>query len=71
MVESTIFVIHYSVSVEQKILGYCYYRVFENECEIMAIESVTQSIGVGSALINAVLVKAKTENCKRVYVNTS
>jgi GNAT superfamily N-acetyltransferase len=60
-----------AVSDKQEVLGYCYYRVFENECEIMAIESVTPNNGVGSALIKAVMAKAESENCNRVYVNTS
>ena len=60
-----------SISDEQKVLGYCYYRVCDNECEIMAIESVSPNNGVGSALVKAIVSKAKRENCKRIYVNTS
>ena len=60
-----------AVSDNQEVLGYCYYRVSEYACEIMAIESVNPNIGIGSALINAVLAKARNEKCKRVYVNTS
>jgi GNAT superfamily N-acetyltransferase len=56
---------------KQKVLGYCYYRFDGNECEIMAIESVTPGKGVGTALINAVITKAKSKKCKRVFVNTS
>jgi len=56
---------------DKKILGYCYYRIFGGECEIMAIESVAPGKGVGSALIDAVAAKAKSEKCSRVYVNTS
>jgi len=60
-----------AVSDKREILGYCYYRIFANECEIMAIEAVTPNTGVGSALIDAVVAKAKSEKCKRIYVNTS
>jgi GNAT superfamily N-acetyltransferase len=60
-----------ALSEEQEILGYCYYRFSNNECEIMAIESIVQNIGIGSALINAVTKIADDENCKRVYVQTT
>ena len=60
-----------AVSDEHKVIGYCYYRFADNECEIMAIEAVTPNNGVGSALIMAVITEAENENCKRVYVNTS
>jgi len=60
-----------AVSDKHEVIGYCYYRIADSDCEIMAIESVTPNNGVGSALINAVAVRAKNENCKRVYVNTS
>ena len=60
-----------ALSEEQEILGYCYYRFSNNECEIMAIESIVQNIGIGSALINAVTKIADDENCKRVYLQTT
>jgi ribosomal protein S18 acetylase RimI-like enzyme len=60
-----------AVSDKQEVLGYCYYRILGNECEIMALESVKPNNGVGSALIDAAVAKAKFENCQRVYVNTS
>jgi GNAT superfamily N-acetyltransferase len=60
-----------ALSEEQEILGYCYYRFSNNECEIMVIESIVQNIGIGSALINAVTKIADDENCKRVYVQTT
>ena len=60
-----------AVSDEHEVIGYCYYRIADNECEIMAIESVVQNNGVGTALINTVVAVAKNENCKRIYVNTS
>jgi len=56
---------------DEQILGYCYYRISGSECEIMAIESVTPGKGIGSALINAVVAKAKSEKCGRIFVNTS
>ena len=60
-----------AVSDAQRVIGYCYYRITNNECEIMAIESLVPKNGVGSALINTVVAVAKNESCKRIYVNTS
>ena len=53
-----------AVSDKHDVIGYCYYRFADNECEIMAIESVTQNNGVGSALVDAVIKvpRAKTVN---------
>ena len=60
-----------AVSDDQEILGYCYYRFADNECEIMAIESVKPNTGVGSSLINAIIDKARGERCTRVYLQTT
>jgi len=60
-----------AVSDKHEVIGYCYYRIADKECEIMAIESVVQNNGVGTALINAVVAVSKNENRKRIYVNTS
>jgi GNAT superfamily N-acetyltransferase len=60
-----------AVSDKREVVGYCYYRIADDECEIMAIESVVSNTGIGSALVSAVVSKAKSENCKRIYVNTS
>ena len=60
-----------AVCDEGGILGYCYYRKCGNEYEIMAIEAVKPNVGVGSALINAVAAKAQSEDCRRVYLQTS
>ena len=60
-----------AVSDKKEVIGYCYYRFVGNECEIMAIESVTPNNGVGSALVDMVIKEAKSVSCKRIYVNTS
>ena len=60
-----------AISDERELLGYCYYRLCKNECEIMAIESVTQNIGAGTALIKAVVKIAADTNCTRIYLQTT
>lgn len=60
-----------AVSDEQKLLGYCYYRISNDECEIMAIESIMPNKGVGSALIIAAAQIASDENCTRIFLQTT
>jgi len=60
-----------ALSEEQEILGYCYYRFSNNECEIMNIEALKKNVGVGSALIIAVKEIANAQNCNRLYLTTT
>lgn len=60
-----------ALSDKQELLGYCYYRFENNECEIMVLESIQQSIGVGTALIKKVEELAHTQNCTRIYLQTT
>ena len=55
----------------QKIIGYCYYHFFNNECEIMVLESLCSGIGVGTALMETVIQLAREKNCSRVHLRTS
>jgi GNAT superfamily N-acetyltransferase len=58
-------------SDKREILGYCYYRFSNSECEIMAIESIQQNRGIGTALIKKVKELAYTKNCTRIYLQTT
>jgi len=60
-----------AISSEQELLGYCYYRFSDNECEIMALESIKPNCGVGSSLIKVVIDRATDEKCRRVYLSTT
>ena len=60
-----------AISDNQEVLGYCYYRICNHECEIMVIESVRFNAGIGSALIEAAMKIAARENCKRLYLVTT
>jgi len=60
-----------AISEQRELLGYCYYRIADNECEIIAIESVNPNIGVGSSLIARVIKIAIEGKCKRVYLATT
>jgi ribosomal protein S18 acetylase RimI-like enzyme len=60
------------VAVEgDSVLGYALYRFMENECELTVLESLRENIGVGSALINAVMSAAKEAGCRRVWLVTT
>jgi len=56
---------------DNRVIGYCYYRILNGECEIMAIESMQKNSGVGSALIKRVNELASAEKCTRVYLQTT
>ena len=60
-----------AISDKAEILGYCYYRIVNRECEIMAVESMQQGVGVGTALIKRVEELAHKENCARIYLQTT
>jgi len=60
-----------AVSENQKLLGYCFYRFADNECEIMAFESIRPSNGVGTAMVDAMVKIARDEKCKRLYLQTT
>ena len=52
-------------------LGYCYYRFSGDECEIMALESFHEKMGVGFAMISAVRETALSHGCHRLYLQTT
>jgi len=60
-----------ALSDSQELLGYCYYRFVNSECEIMAIESMQQNIGIGTALIKRVEELVYSKNCTRIYLTTT
>ena len=60
-----------ATSDNNDLLGYCYYRISGDECEIMAMEAIQHNRGVGTALINTVLKEAENKNLKRVYLQTT
>jgi len=55
------------------IFGFVVYAPWRasHECEIAVLESLRQRAGVGGALINAVIQKAKSADCRRVWLITT
>ena len=54
-----------------ELLGYLLYEFHDDVCEIMVLESVAQNIGIASALIEQVKKTAKTNDLRKVIVQTS
>lgn len=57
--------------ISSKPAGLITYRIENNECEIITLDSIEQGKGVGRQLITAVVNEAKTKNCKRVWLITT
>lgn len=55
----------------EEIAGLVTYRIDDAECEIMSLDSVNECLGIGSALVNKVIEKAKQSSCKRVVLITT
>ena len=57
--------------MEGGIAGYILYDISNNECEITALESLHEKQGIGSALIKAVIRRAKESGCNRTWLITT
>ena len=51
--------------------GVITYHIVEKQCEIVTIDSLLPTQGVGTALIEAVKVMAKTQGCHRLWLITT
>lgn len=56
---------------EDNIIGLITYRIKENECEIMSLDSLREKQGIGTALINKVLETAAKEKCRKIKLITT
>ena len=52
------------------LIGAILYEIKDNDCEIVALYSIIETIGVGTSLIDAVLDIARSKKCKRVWLIT-
>lgn len=54
-----------------ELTGYILYEICRNQCEILVLQSILENQGIGSALIKAVLNKAKQAYCETVWLITT
>ncbi len=54
-----------------KPIGLITYRLYENQCEIVSLDSLVEKQGVGTALIEAVKREAKSQGCARIWTITT
>jgi ribosomal-protein-alanine N-acetyltransferase len=60
------------VAVEDgAVVGYILYNIADGDCEITVLESLRMGKGIGHALINAVIGKAREADCRRVWLVTT
>ncbi len=51
--------------------GLLTYHIEDGACEIVTLNSFREGIGVGTALVDAVMETARAEHCKRVWLITT
>lgn len=56
---------------EDKPIGLVTYRIDDDECEIVTLDSLVEGIGVGSSLMAAVKDVAVAAKCKRLWLITT
>ena len=61
----------YAAVVGGEVLGYALYEFHDGFCEIMAIESLTQNIGIATALIERVKQTAKSNHTSKIVLTTT
>jgi ribosomal protein S18 acetylase RimI-like enzyme len=53
------------------IIGLVTYRIKDNECEIMSLDSLREKQGIGTALVNKVIEIASQEKCTKIKLITT
>ncbi|MDQ0888885.1 GNAT superfamily N-acetyltransferase [Paenibacillus sp. V4I9] len=61
----------YAVLIGDKITGIITYNISDGACEIVSLDSKLEGQGIGTKLIDLVIVKARESNCERVWLITS
>lgn len=61
----------YATYENEKIIGLITYRLEDNECEIMSLDSLKEKKGVGTALLSKVIKIAKENKCEKIKLITT
>jgi len=56
---------------ESERIGLATYRIYEDQCELISLDSLREGIGVGTALIEAVKSEARKGGCRRLWLITT
>lgn len=57
--------------LDGEIAGLVTYRVADKDCEVMTLDSIKPSVGVGTALMDAVAEAALQAGCRRLWLVTT
>ncbi|HOK43965.1 MAG TPA: GNAT family N-acetyltransferase [Thermoclostridium caenicola] len=57
--------------VDGQIKGMITYHIENDQCEIVTLDSMLENFGIGSALVDSVVQKARTAGCRRVWLITT
>ena len=60
-----------AVDEDGECIGLVTYRIDGDECEICSLDSLVEGMGIGTALVEAVGVRAHRAGCRRVVVVTT
>jgi ribosomal protein S18 acetylase RimI-like enzyme len=54
-----------------RLLGLAFYSIHDGQCELVALDTTDPGHGVGTALLEAVVERARVEGCSRVWLATT
>lgn len=61
----------YVIYEDENIIGLITYKINDNECEIMSLDSLKQRQGIGTALVNKVIETAIDNRCIKIKLITT
>lgn len=56
---------------KKQIIGLITYRIINNECEILSLNSLKENKGLGTLMLTKVIDIAKKSKCKRIFLITT
>ena len=59
------------VEANGQVLGLAIYRIEQDECELMSLDSLIEGQGIGAQLLQAVTVAAREAGLHRLYLSTT